>query len=106
MTTRPDGALGPELDEAIARVIEAFDGIVRPDGGRVAFRGCDGRRLHVAYAAGVNEACPTCVMEPDALAQMMLDMLREHAPAIEEIAVEVVAGEREGAPSIVTARGA
>lgn len=106
MKGQPNGSLGTALDEEIARVIEAFDGIVRPDGGHVSFLRCDGRRLHVAYAAGINEACPTCVMEPDALGQMMLDMLHEHAPQIEEVAVEVVETEPEDATSVATARGA
>lgn len=106
MTSKLNGALGGALGEEIARVIEAFDGIVRPDGGHVAFAGWDGRRLHVAYAAGSNEDCPTCVMEPDALAQMMLDMLKDHAPEIEEVAVELVASEPEEGPSATTARGA
>ncbi|MEZ4334349.1 MAG: hypothetical protein R3F35_21565 [Myxococcota bacterium] len=106
MARQSNGSLGGALGEEIARVIEAFDGIVQPDGGRVSFAGWDGRRLHVAYAAGSNEDCPTCVMEPDALARMMLDMLKDHAPEIEEVAVELVAAEPEDGPSATTARGA
>ena len=65
--THANGAVGADADEAIARVIEAFDGIVQPDGGRVSFVAIEGARLRVAYAPGVNADCPTCVMEPDAL---------------------------------------
>ena len=74
--------------EGIGRVIEAFDEIVRSDGGHVSFVAIDGGRLRVAYAAGVNEDCPSCVMEPDALGLMLHDMLREHAPEVEEVVVE------------------
>jgi Fe-S cluster biogenesis protein NfuA len=106
VTSKLNGALGGTLGEAIARVIEAFDGIVQPDGGHVSFAGWDGRRLHVAYAAGSNADCPTCVMAPEALAQMMLDMLKDSAPEIEEVAVERVAAEPPDGPSAPTARGA
>lgn len=90
MTARMNGAATADAasDVGIAQVIEAFDGIVRPDGGSVRFVAVEGKTLRVAYSAGVNEDCPTCVMEPDALGQMMLDMLREHAPAIESVVVD------------------
>lgn len=81
------------LEDGIARVIASFDEIVRSDGGSVAFVARDGSRLRVSYRAGVNEDCPTCVMEPDALGSMMQDMLRDHAPEIREVLVEVVPGE-------------
>lgn len=74
----------------IDRVIEAFDEIVRSDGGGVSFVAVDDATLRVAYRIGHNEDCPTCVMEPDALGLMMHDMLREHAPEIAEVRVEVV----------------
>lgn len=74
----------------IARVIEAFDEIVRSDGGGVCFGALEGARLRVAYRLGANPDCPTCVMEPDALGLMMHDMLREHAPEIAEVVVDVV----------------
>ena len=37
----------------------------------------------------VKRDCPTCVMEPDALGLMMHDMLRDHAPQIDEVVVLV-----------------
>ena len=63
----------------------------------MSFLSLDGPTLRVAYVAGTNEACPTCVMEPDALGQMMLDMLRDQAPEVEAVEVAVV----EPAPSAV-----
>ena len=106
MGTDTNGAIRAEADEAIARVIEAFDGIVQPDGGRVSFVGVEGGKLRVAYAPGFNADCPTCVMEPDALGQMMQDMLREHAPGIEAVVVDVVESSSEPDPLAVTGRGA
>lgn len=91
MTTQTNGQLRDTAPPEIFRVIEAFDEIVRPEGGSVSFVAVEGGKLRVAYAAGVNEACPTCVMEPDALGLMMHDMLREQAPEIEEVVVDVAA---------------
>jgi hypothetical protein len=97
MPTQTNGAIQPALDVGIARVIEAFDEIVRPEGGRVSFLALDDGKLRVAYLAGVNEECPTCVMEPDALGLMMHDMLRdilrENAEEIEEVVVHSAAPE-------------
>lgn len=77
MALQSNGAVKPALDAGIVRVIEAFDEIVRPEGGSVSFIALEGGKLRVAYVAGVNEECPTCVMEPDALGIMMYDMLRD-----------------------------
>ncbi len=71
-------------------MIETFDEIVRSDGGSVSFVAIDDATLRVAYRLGHNEDCPTCVMEPDALGLMLHDMLREHAPEIAEVRVDVV----------------
>lgn len=91
MAAQTNGAVRSTLDAGILRVIEAFDEIVRPEGGHVSFIALDGRKLRVAYVLGVNEACPTCVMEPDALGLMMHDMLRDTlqdgALQIEEVVV-------------------
>lgn len=95
MGTHANGAIRAEADLAIARVIEAFDGIVQSDGGRVSFVAVEGGRLRVAYAPGFNADCPTCVMEPDALGQMMQDMLRDQACGIETVVVDVVASSSE-----------
>jgi len=91
MAPPTNGAVQPVLDAGIVRVIEAFDEIVRPEGGSVSFIALDGGKLRVAYVAGVNEECPTCIMEPDALGLMMLDMLRDSlhhgGKQIEEVVV-------------------
>ena len=89
MDARPNGAIPSTIDPEIVRVIEAFDEIVRPEGGSVSFLDVADGRLRVAYRAGFNEDCPTCVMEPDALGLMMHDMLRENAPQIDEVVVLV-----------------
>jgi Fe-S cluster biogenesis protein NfuA len=70
-------------------VIEAFDEIVKPDGGSVSLLDIEGDVLRVSYAKGVNEQCVECIMEPDALAGMMKDMLADQAPEIRDVAVEV-----------------
>ena len=62
MTTQTNGPLRDTAPPEIFRVIEAFDEIVRPEGGSVSFVAVEGGKLRVAYAAGVNEGCPTCVM--------------------------------------------
>lgn len=98
MTLQSNGAVQPALDAGIVRVIEAFDEIVRPEGGSVSFMALEGGKLRVAYVAGVNEECPTCVMEPEALGLMMHDMLRDTqrdalqggAQPIEEVVVHTV----------------
>jgi len=98
MALQANGAVQAVLDAEIVRVIEAFDEIVRPEGGSVSFIALEGGKLRVAYVAGVNEECPTCVMEPDALGLMMHDMLRDTqrdalqggAQPIEEVVVHTV----------------
>ena len=94
MAPQANGAVHSTLDAGIVRVIEAFDEIVRPEGGHVSFIALEGGKLRVAYVAGVNEECPTCVMEPDALGLMMHDMLRDSqqggAHQIEEVVVHSV----------------
>ena len=91
MAAQTNGQVRDTTPPEIFRVIEAFDEIVRPEGGSVSFVAVEGGKLRVAYAVGANQACPTCVMEPDALGLMMHDMLREQAPEIEEVVVDVVA---------------
>jgi len=97
MATQTHGAIQSGLDAGILRVIEAFDEIVRPEGGSVSFLDLDGGKLRVVYVAGVNDDCPTCVMEPDALGLMMQDMLRDESPSIEEVVVHVASPSEVGA---------
>ena len=104
MAPLTNGAVRPVLDAGIVRVIEAFDEIVRPEGGSVSFIALDGGTLRVAYVAGVNPECPTCIMEPDALGLMMLDMLRDSprdslqhgAQQIEEVVVHTATSGASG----------
>lgn len=72
-------------------VVAHFDEIVKPDGGTVRLLGRDGATLRVGYKPGVNEQCETCVIPADALAGMLRDLLRDHAPEIEEVRVEELA---------------
>ena len=69
-------------------VVEAFDEIVKPDGGHVRLLAVDGAVLRVHYEAGVNEECESCAIAPDALSGMMREMLTEHAPDITSVVVE------------------
>ncbi|MCH2170794.1 NifU family protein [Myxococcota bacterium] len=69
-------------------VVETFDEIVKPDGGSVKLVAVEGSTLRIHYAPGVNEECATCVMEPEALAGMMEDMLKQHEPSIDSVVVE------------------
>ena len=79
----------PRIQAGIQAVIEAFDEIVKPDGGSVSLLAVEEDVLRVAYAKGVNQQCVECIMEPDALAGMMKDMLADQAPQIREVSVEV-----------------
>lgn len=78
-----------EAIRAIAlQVVAQFDEIVRPDGGSVVLVALEDGVLRVRYAPGTNEACATCVMEPDALAGMMKDVVGTLAPSIVDVRVE------------------
>ncbi|MFK7895802.1 MAG: NifU family protein [Myxococcota bacterium] len=79
----------PPVNPAVQAVIEAFDEIVKPDGGSVSLLRIEGDQLSVAYAKGVNEQCVECIMEPNALAGMMKDMLADQAPEIRDVVVVV-----------------
>lgn len=79
----------PGIQAAIQAVVAAFDEILKPDGGSVSLLAVEEDVLRVAYAKGVNDQCVECIMEPEALAGMMKDMLVDQAPQIREVAVEV-----------------
>jgi len=79
------------MAEGAELVVAHFDEIVKPDGGSVRILAREGGVLRVAYASGANEDCPTCILEPDALADMMKDLMRDHEPGITEIVIEEVA---------------
>lgn len=76
------------MSEAARQVVEQFDEIVKPEGGRVSLVSADAGVLRVRYVPGVNEACAECVMEPDALAAMMQDMVATLDPSIERVEIE------------------
>lgn len=78
-----------ETSPGIQAVIEAFNEIVQPDGGSVRLIGVEKSLLRVAYSQGKNDQCVECIMEPDALAGMMKDMLNDQAPEISEVSVEL-----------------
>ena len=72
-------------------VVEHFDEIVKPDGGAVRLLAREGETLRVGYKPGSNEACESCVIPADQLAEMMRDLLRDHDPGIAEVRVEEIA---------------
>lgn len=72
------------------QVVTQFNEIVRPDGGEVTLVALDAGVLHVRYAPGRNEECAACVMEPDALAGMMKDMVHALEPSIVDVRVEPI----------------
>ena len=73
-------------------VVEHFDEIVKPDGGSVRLLAREGSTLRVAYSPGVNEECTTCVIPAAQLGEMMRDLMRDHAPEIQDVLVEEIAG--------------
>ena len=76
------------MTTGVNTVVEAFDEIVRPDGGHVRMLAVEGPLLRVHYEPGVNEECASCAIEADALSGMMREMLAEHAPDITSVVVE------------------
>ena len=76
------------MSEGARQVVEQFNEIVKPEGGSVTLVSTDAGVLRVRYIPGVNEECADCVMEPDALAGMMKDMLITLDPAIKEVRVD------------------
>ena len=75
------------MSEGARQVVEQFNEIVKPEGGSVSLLSIEGATLAVRYVPGVNEECAECVMEPDALAAMMRDMVATLDPAITEVRV-------------------
>ena len=78
------------MSAGVRKVVELFDEMVKPEGGRVGLKAVEGGTLRVEYAKGTNEECETCVFEPDALATMMQDMVKDHDPSIVLVVVEEV----------------
>ena len=78
------------MSDGVAKVVELFDEMVKPEGGRVGLVSVEGGTLHVEYMKGHNEQCETCVFEPGALAQLMQDTVKDHDPSIVEVVVDEV----------------
>jgi Fe-S cluster biogenesis protein NfuA len=73
-------------------VVEQFKEIVRPDGGAVELLGVKGDTLRVAYRPGHNERCAECVISPENLRDMLLDVLPQHDPSIRKVEVVSLSG--------------
>ncbi len=76
------------MSEGALQVVEQFNEIVKPEGGSVSLVSNEGGVLRVRYVPGVNEQCAECVMEPEALAAMMKDMVVTLDPSITDVQVE------------------
>jgi len=79
------------MSEGAQLVIDHFDEIVKPEGGAVQLLELSGASLRVGYRQGSNEDCPTCVMTTQELADMMRELLRDHAPGVTELSIEALA---------------
>jgi hypothetical protein len=75
------------VSEAVKLVVEQFQEIVRPDGGALELLGVEGDLLRVAYRPGTNEQCASCVISPDNLRDMLLDVLPAHDASIRRVEV-------------------
>lgn len=75
------------MGAAVASVIEQFQEIVGPDGGRIELLGVEGDLLRIAYRPGQNEQCASCVISAENLRDMLLDVLPQHDPAIRRVEV-------------------
>lgn len=73
------------MDNAIAFVLQNFQEIVGADGGRLEFVDVRGEAVRLRYFPGTNEECPTCVVSPADLAELVLDALRVHAPYVKKV---------------------
>ena len=81
------------MSEGARQVVEQFNEIVKPEGGSISLVSTEQGVLRVRYVPGVNEECAECVMEPDALAAMMKDMVVTLDPNISEVEVTEVQAE-------------
>ena len=75
------------MSDAVRRVVEEFQAIVRPDGGSVELLAVDGETLRVAYRPGHSEQCASCVISAENLRDMLLDVLPQHDPSIRRVEV-------------------
>jgi len=75
------------VSEAVERVLKEFGEIVRPDGGSLELIAVEGETLRIAYRPGHNEQCASCVISPENLRDMLLDVLPQHDPSIRRVEV-------------------
>ena len=75
------------MSEAVERVLKEFGEIVRPDGGSLELIAVEGETLRIAYRPGHNEQCASCVISPENLRDMLLDVLPQHDPSIRRVEV-------------------
>jgi hypothetical protein len=78
------------VSEAVKQVVEQFQEIVGADGGQVRMIGVEGDLLRVSYKPGHNEQCASCVISPENLRDMLLDVLPGHDASIRRVDVETV----------------
>lgn len=76
------------MSEGVRFVVEQLAEVVRPDGGSLELLSIDGDTLRVAYHAGVNERCATCVLSAEQVGEMLRAAIREHDPTIADVEVE------------------
>ncbi|MEE9284508.1 MAG: hypothetical protein V3V35_02145 [Dehalococcoidia bacterium] len=69
-------------------VVEHFSRMVAPDGGVIELLGIEANTLRVRYTPGVNEECPTCVVDPLDLRELMKEALELHDPSITKVELE------------------
>jgi hypothetical protein len=75
------------VSEAVKRVVAEFGEIVRPDGGSLELLSVEGDTLRVSYRPGHNEQCASCVISPENLRDMLLDVLPQHDASIRRVEV-------------------
>jgi hypothetical protein len=78
------------LSEAVKLVVDQFKEIVGADGGEVSLIGIEGDLLRIAYKPGHNEQCASCVISPENLRDMLLDVMPAHDASIRRVDVEKV----------------
>lgn len=78
------------MSEAVRLVVEQFKDIVGADGGEVSLLGVEGDLLRVAYKPGHSEQCASCVISPENLRDMLLDVLPAHDASIRRVEVRTV----------------
>jgi Fe-S cluster biogenesis protein NfuA len=74
---------------AAQTVVEQFKRMVQPDGGSIELVAVEGGTMKIRYNPGKNEACESCVLNPDDLCELMKEAAERQDPSI--VRVELVA---------------